>query len=282
MQRGHGSRTVARRFSGSPDASPALDQLQLPSSQLLRGSLQSAADGISAFPTQKNLHAEAAGSLLGGSRRGAGGGDDAMSLDDAGDVGQRLEVLLADDQHEGAGSLQLATAAASNGGPGGATHHRAGGGESPAAAGAHSGSAADEEVDGEGNAVAEPPSEPPPAGPMTDTIMTGLVGMQQRKAVIEQQVRGEGSSTVAVEFLEAMKKDFVERMNRLKAEVGSYCGSQEAAWRDTNALTQEALGRLEGARQLVRSLGLNAGHPEGAAGLLQDLEGAGRAAGGGQ
>lgn len=108
---------------------------------------------------------------------------------------------------------------------------------------------------------------------------------------------------MAVDFLEAMKKDFVERMNRwerrlfsalgkgkgwtalfkvlgractqlrpqrhdllltcrlgrpaaprLKAEVGSYCGSQEAAWRDTNAHTQEALSRLEGARQLVRSV----------------------------
>ncbi|PNW80781.1 hypothetical protein CHLRE_07g329450v5 [Chlamydomonas reinhardtii] len=88
-------------------------------------------------------------------------------------------------------------------------------------------------------------------------------------------------TNVAVDFLEAMKKDFVERMNRLKAEVGSYCGSQEAAWRDTNAHTQEALSRLEGARQLVRSLGLNAGHPDAAAGLLQDLEGAGQAEGGG-
>ncbi|PNW80782.1 hypothetical protein CHLRE_07g329450v5 [Chlamydomonas reinhardtii] len=264
MQRGHGSRTVARRFSGSPDASPALDQLQQPSSQLLRGSLQSMADGISAFPTQKNQHAETAGSLLGGSRRGAGGGDDAMSLDDAGDVGQRLEVLLADDQHEGGGSLQLGVSAA-HGGTGAGTHHHDGGAE---------GAAGDEEADGEGHAAAEPPTEPPP-GPVTDTIMTGLVGMQQRKAAIEQQVR------VAVDFLEAMKKDFVERMNRLKAEVGSYCGSQEAAWRDTNAHTQEALSRLEGARQLVRSLGLNAGHPDAAAGLLQDLEGAGQAEGGG-
>lgn len=175
------------------------------------------------------------GSLLGGSRRGAGGGDDAMSLDDAGDVGQRLEVrvrirqacvsickwkgwrrqrglgtvdvrkgrlrhaptavhrptcllqtacgqvLLADDQHEGGGSLQLGVSAA-HGGTGAGTHHHDGGAE---------GAAGDEEADGEGHAAAEPPTEPPP-GPVTDTIMTGLVGMQQRKAAIEQQVRGEG------------------------------------------------------------------------------------------
>ncbi|PNG80426.1 hypothetical protein TSOC_015361, partial [Tetrabaena socialis] len=44
----------------------------------------------------------------------------------------------------------------------------------------------------------------------------------------------------------------------LKGEVRGYCSGQGGAWRETNALTQEALGRLGGARQLVRSLGLSA------------------------
>ncbi|KAG2442029.1 hypothetical protein HYH02_009821 [Chlamydomonas schloesseri] len=171
----------------------------------------------------------------------------------------------------------LAAAAAANGGTGASHSHHAGGGGESGPAGAHSGAVGDEEVDGEGHAAAEQPSEPPP-GPMTDTIMTGLVGMQQRKAAIDQQI--DELTNVAVEFLEAMKKDFVERMHRLKGDVSTYCSSQEATWRDTNAHTQEALSRLEGARQLVRSLGLNAGHPEGGAGFLQDLEG--RPEGGGR
>jgi hypothetical protein len=39
---------------------------------------------------------------------------------------------------------------------------------------------------------------------------------------------------------------------RLKAEVHGFCDSQAGTWRGVNHTTQEALGRLDGARQLVR------------------------------
>ncbi|KXZ53926.1 hypothetical protein GPECTOR_6g844 [Gonium pectorale] len=152
-----------------------------------------------------------------------------MSLDGSGD-GQRLEVAL--DDHDDTEPLPPA--------------HFGGGGDGPAALAA-------EGVGGPAGAGGEQEAE---AGPITDTLASGLVGMQQRRASIEQQI--DELSAVAVEFLEAMKKDFLERMARLKAEVGGYCAGQEGVWRETNAMTQEALGRLGAARTLVHKLGLNA------------------------
>lgn len=52
-------------------------------------------------------------------------------------------------------------------------------------------------------------------------------------------------------------------VRRLKSNVALFCNGQEAEWRETNAMTQEALSRLDAARSLVRSLGLNAHTPGG-------------------
>ncbi|KAG2496749.1 hypothetical protein HYH03_005158 [Edaphochlamys debaryana] len=206
-------------------------------------------------PVDEGATAAAMAAAMAGRRRQH---EDAMSLDGGLD-GQNVEVPLDDQLQAAAGRGEAGD------GPGsgnGADPHGHGDGQDAAAAngGALANGGGGHEADADGDAG-------PGDGPMTDTIAAGILAVQQRRANIEQQIDELTSSEwarserAALDYLEAMRKDFLERMARLKAEVGGFCNTQVATWREANATTQEALNRLAAARELVRSLGLNANQP---------------------
>ncbi|EFJ45680.1 hypothetical protein VOLCADRAFT_94093 [Volvox carteri f. nagariensis] len=271
----------------------------------------SAAD--SSLLTHNHSHYQQRYQLNSGEAAAAG-----MGLEEGGHESQRLEVALDDGGEE----QNHRTAAGRQDGGGIIIGGSGGGGGCDDALAGHHHHHNDADGGGGGGGGGHPEQEVAIEGPVTETIAAGLLALRQRRTAIEQQVIGIGCASglillvhhvcvvaahVALDYLEATKKDFVERMARylvfsrvgafayppsrssrrtscalrhtrgqlsdvlrtgLKSNVAMYCNSQVAEWRETNAMTQEALSRLDAARALVRSLGLNANK----GGMPQDHE----------
>eukprot|EP00877_Chromochloris_zofingiensis_P008045 jgi/Chrzof1/3494/Cz12g27150.t1 len=94
---------------------------------------------------------------------------------------------------------------------------------------------------------------------LTETVASGLLAMQGRQADINAKI--DGMTAAGLEFLDMIKQSFIERMARIKEEVGAFCNEQSVAWTGLSDETQSSLQRLQAVQTSVQSLGIEVLNP---------------------
>ncbi|GMH37450.1 hypothetical protein BSKO_05323 [Bryopsis sp. KO-2023] len=105
----------------------------------------------------------------------------------------------------------------------------------------------------------EETTEPGEGAYVTETVGSGIAGMEARASEIDAKITD--LISVACQILDHVKEQFIERMERLREEVSAFQKNQTEQWMAMSMETHECIERLQNAQHLVQRLTLGASDP---------------------